>query len=261
MAIASSTTSTRKSSHNHHHNRSRPPYSPSIKSDAVSYIYDQNSNRSTSALAANANAGGSATAANRSHTSVAKQDSNMSTQMLLKQDSTASSSTICTTTTTSSSTPRQQHLLKQDSEGSRQMLIKQESIDGSGSSGCVSRQESSASLVGALLPGAVVVAGRPAHQLRHQDSASSGSKHAMLSKQDSVVSYIETKRGQLMRQDSDLASRRREAATPLAGDGGVGGISGVVGSGGSARKALCRQDSVVSFAEPRGECENGMWSG
>lgn len=176
----------------------------------------------------------------------------MSTQMLLKQDSTASSSTITTTTTTASSSQRQQYLLKQDSAGSRQMLIKQESSDGGGSSsGSVSRQESSASLVGGgAQPGAVVAAGRTAHQLRHQDSGSS--KHALLSKQDSVVSYIETKRGQLMRQDSDLASRRREASS----DGGVSGaaVGGICASGGTGRKALCRQDSVVSFAEPKGEC-------
>ena len=68
VAIPSSSTSTRKSSHYHNQNGSRKsPNSPSMKS--VSYIYDQNGKK---------------------HSSISKQDSNLSRQMLLKQDSSIS---------------------------------------------------------------------------------------------------------------------------------------------------------------------------
>lgn len=332
VAIASSTTSTRKSSHYQQRNRQQaPPYSPSIKSDAVSYIYDQNSNRAQErAAAAAAGLAGrlhgsvyqqavaivdtglpSGASTQRSHNIVAQQDSTVSTAMLLKQDSTASAATITsiasmattsasmtTTTTTATATAAtdaaaaaaanssqgRQCLLKQDSSSSRQMLIKQESSDatsmGTGSSS-VSRQDSNASLFGGSIGGGGYGGGSGScnssssgnfvrHTMRHQDSGNS--KHALLSKQDSVVSYIEAKRGQLMRQDSDLSNRRRAGSASSGGGGGSAGaeslckqdtqVSFVNGSsdsdGGLAlvgrRTALCRQDSVVSFGETRGMC-------
>lgn len=191
VAIASSSTSTRKSSH--YHNK-KAPYSPSIKSDAVSFIYDQNSNKK--------------------HNIIAKQDSNLSRQMLLKQDSNIS----------------RQSLLKQDSSGSRQMLIKQGSCDS------VQRQDSNVSR----------------QLLLKQDS--NGSKY-VLSKQDSQISYIESKKGQLIRQDSDLSKREmlmKQDSTisyiePRKGtlckqDTQISYIE-------SKKNSLCSQDSVVSFIE------------
>lgn len=191
VAIASSSTSTRKSSH--YHNK-KAPYSPSIKSDAVSFIYDQNSNKK--------------------HNIIAKQDSNLSRQMLLKQDSNVS----------------RQSLLKQDSSGSRQMLIKQGSCDS------VQRQDSNVSR----------------QLLLKQDS--NGSKY-VLSKQDSQISYIESKKGQLMRQDSDLSKRdmlikqdstisyiEPRKGTLCKQDTQISYIE-------SKKNSLCSQDSVVSFIE------------
>lgn len=147
VAIVSSSTSTRKSSH--YHNK-KAQYSPSIRSDAVSYIYDQSSQKK--------------------HNILGKQDSNLSRQMLLKQDS----------------------------HSSRQMLLKQESFSS------ISRQDSNASR----------------QMLLKQES--NGSRH-LLSKQDSQISYIDQRKGYLMRQDSDL----------------------------SKRDQLCKQDSTISYIEPR----------
>lgn len=151
VAIASSSTSTRKSSHY----AKKAQYSPSIRSDAVSYIYDQNQ-------------------AQRKHNALGKQDSNLSRQMLLKQDS----------------------------HGSRQMLLKQESFS---SGSAMSHQDSNAS---------------SRQQFVKQDS--NGSDH-LLSKQDSTISYIDARKGHLLRQDSDL----------------------------SKCDLLCKQDSTISFIEPR----------
>lgn len=97
MAIASSSTSTRKSSH--YHNK-KAQYSPSIRSDAVSYIYDQNSQRKQNMLG--------------------KQGSNLSRQMLLKQDSHSSRQMLLKQESFSS-------ISRQDSNASRQLLMKQES--------------------------------------------------------------------------------------------------------------------------------------
>lgn len=101
--MVSSSTSTRKSSH--YHNK-KNQYSPSIRSDAVAYIYDQSSQRKHNILGKQDS--------NVSHTSrqmLLKQDSHSSRQMLLKQESFSSIS-------------------RQDSNashGSRQLLNKQDS--------------------------------------------------------------------------------------------------------------------------------------
>ncbi|CAD7084671.1 unnamed protein product [Hermetia illucens] len=185
VAIASSSTSTRKSSHYQNSAKKGPCSSPSIKSDAVSYIYENNNNNSARH--------------HRHHHIVAKQDSNLSRQMLLKQDSNVS---------------RQSLLKNQDYHGSRQLLIKQES---SGGSSCVSRQDSNASR----------------QMLLKQDS--NGSRNS-LAKQDSQISYIETKRGQLMRQDSDLSKRDSYSTTDSV-------------SIDSRRGILCKQDTQISYIE------------
>lgn len=181
VAIASSSTSTRKSSHYHNNQSSsrKPPYSPPIKSDAVSYIYDSST---------------------RKHNIIAKQDSSLSRQMLLKQDSNVS----------------RQSLVKQDSTASRQALIKQDS----GSS--ISRQDSSNSR----------------QALFKQDS--NGSRH-VLSKQDSQISYIESKKGQLMRQDSDLSKRDYFSKQ----DSIISYIEP------ARRGILCKQDTQISYIESK----------
>ncbi|XP_055679384.1 neuropeptide SIFamide receptor-like isoform X2 [Lutzomyia longipalpis] len=193
VAIPSSSTSTRKSSHYHNNQSStkKPPYSPTIKSDPVSYICEHNGKKH-----------------------IAKQDSNLSRQMLLKQDSNVS---------------RQSSLLKQDSIGSRQSLTKQDTCS------TVSRQDSNNSR----------------QMLLKQES--NGSRH-MLSKQDSQISYIDSKKGQLMRQDSDLARRGlfKQDSTisyiePRKGvlckqDTQISYIE-------SKKNSLSSQDSVVSFIE------------
>lgn len=220
VAIASSTTSTRKSSH--YHNR-KPPYSPSIKSEAVSYIYDQNSNK--------------AGVLSKSHLSIVKQDSNISRQMLLKQDSSVS----------------RQSLLKQDSAGSRQLLIKQESSNGSG----VSRQDSNASsrelifchqssLASASHPflvkqdsdgpyGAEIIS--RSGKLLRQDSRCPGISDG---KSDSYISNTNTMEPSYKENVVAEISRAPESPSAL-----------IVNSLSSRKKLLCRQDSVVSFGEVR----------
>lgn len=122
VAIASSSTSTRKSSHYHNNQTSvrRPPYSPSLKSEPVAYIYEHNGKK---------------------HTTIAKQDSNLSRQMLIKQDSSISRQDSQLSRqvfkkhySSDSQFSRQdsnnscQLLIKQDSNGSRNILTNQDSI-------------------------------------------------------------------------------------------------------------------------------------
>lgn len=115
VAIASSTTSTsrRKSSHYHHnHNNSsrKSPGSPGLRkttTNAVSYIYEYNSLRR--------------------HNLMAKQDSNLSQQMLLKQDSHGSRQYLIKQESASSDGSRRL-LCQQDSNGSKMSLSKQDSV-------------------------------------------------------------------------------------------------------------------------------------
>lgn len=65
---------------------------------------------------------------------------------------------------------------------------------------------------------------------RHQDSCDSRST---LSNQDSIISYIETKRGQLVQQDSDLSKRDSQDTISIDSRPGV----------------LCKQDTQLSISD------------
>lgn len=92
-------------------------------------------------------------------------------------------------------------LLKQDSHSSRQMLLKQESFSS------ISRQDSNAS-----------------RQLLMKQESNGFFNHRQLqSEHDSQISYIDTRKGYLLRQDSDL----------------------------SKHDSLCKQDSTISYIETR----------
>lgn len=119
-AITSSTASTRKSSHYQNYNSKRcTPYSPSMKADPVSFIYDQSN-------------------MNKKHNVLSKQNSNLSRQMLLKQDSSVSRNSLLNQDSIQSS--RQilannhnkseqlgEYLSRQNSSNSCRALLKQDS--------------------------------------------------------------------------------------------------------------------------------------
>lgn len=212
MAIASSTTSNRKSSQ--YHNR-KPPYSPSIKSDAVSYIYDQNSNN--------------AAVISKSHANIVKQDSSMSRQMLLKQDSSVS----------------RQLLLKQDSAGSRQLLIKQES-----STGGVSRQDSNASSRELIFCHQSSLASSIHPLLGKQDSDGSIRAGKLLLRQDTRCSAgAETKPDSYI---SNVEPSYKGVNVVVAEvSRGPEWTPSLVDNLCSRKNVLCRQDSIVSFGEIR----------
>ena len=123
VAITSSSASTRKSSHYHNYNSTRKaaPCSPSMKSDAVSFIYDQSQSNMT-----------------KRHNGLSKQNSNLSRQMLLKQDSSVSRNSFLkqdsiqsTRQILSNNQSKSEHmteyLCRQDSSNSCQALLKQDS--------------------------------------------------------------------------------------------------------------------------------------
>lgn len=173
--LQSSSASTRKSSHYHNYQNStikRAPYSPSIKSDAVSYIYDQN--------------GGTGGVGIRKHNGIMKQDSNLSRQMLLKQDSTVSKNSFLKQDSTvsarqtminnhnrASAEHMTEYLCRQDSNNSCRALLKQ---DSDGSRCVLSKQNSQVSYV--------------------------DQRRKLFSKQDTEISFIETHKGSLSSQDS-----------------------------------------------------------
>lgn len=211
VAIASSSTSTRKSSH--YHNK-KVPCSPSVKSDAVSFIYDQNSSKK--------------------HNIIAKQDSNLSRQMLLKQDSNVS----------------RQSLLKQDSGASRQMLMKQGSCDSvqrqdsNASRQLLLKQDSNSSKY---------VLSKQHSQISYIDENKKGQlmrqgsnvlKRDILMKQDSTISYIEPRKGALFKQDTQISYIESKKNSLCSQDSVVSFIE-------NKRHKLVKQDSIVSFADEK----------
>ncbi|XP_070509164.1 neuropeptide SIFamide receptor-like [Chironomus tepperi] len=212
VAISSSSASTRKSSHYHNYNSTRKaPYSPSMKSDAVSFIYDQtnmnsNNNRNN----------------NNKHVSLSKQNSNLSRQMLLKQDSSVSRNSFLKQDSVQStrqilannqskSDHMTDYLCRQDSGNSCKALLKQ---DSNGS--ILSKQNSQ--VKESIL--------RQNFQNSYMEQ-----KRKTLSKQDTEISLIEENRGSLVNsQDSCTSLISTSSAT--------------------RRQRLVKQDSIFSFGEP-----------
>ncbi|XP_031618626.1 neuropeptide SIFamide receptor-like [Contarinia nasturtii] len=203
VAIVSSSTSTRKSSH--YHNK-KTQYSPSIRSDAVSYIYDQSSQKR--------------------HGVLGKQDSNLSRQMLLKQDSNNSRQMLLNKQESFSSISRQD---SKDSNASRQLLLKQESH---GSRHLLSKQDSQISYIDTRK-----------NYLMRQDSDLS--KRDLFCKQDSTISYIEPRKGILNKQDTQISYIESKKNSLCSQDSDASYIDH------HKRHQLVKQDSVVSFSDQR----------
>lgn len=191
VAIASSSTSTRKSSHYHnnqqqHQNSTRKSqYSPTIKTDAVSYIYESTNGTTGTATAVNGNSNSSNGNANFKKV-IAKQDSSLSRQMLLKQQD----SLLSRQSDTSSSGGSISYIESRR----RGFMCKQKSS--------LSSQESVVSFVEP----------KSRYQLVKQDSVISFAdppttppRRHVLVKQDSVISFADQpqhRRGILTKQDS-----------------------------------------------------------
>lgn len=164
VAIASSSTSTRKSSHYHNNQQQgstrKSQYSPSAKTDAVSYIYE------SSATASNGNPNFKKV--------IAKQDSSLSRQMLLKQ---------------------------QDSLVSRQSAESSISYIESRRRGFMCKQKSSLSSQESVVSFAEPPTTPRRHILVKQDSVISFAdqplhhRRGILTKQDSVFTYPTSKSG------------------------------------------------------------------
>jgi hypothetical protein len=212
--VAISTSSTRKSSHYNRYNSIREaPCSPSIKSDAVSFIYDQpNMNN------------------NRKHAGLSKQNSNLSRQILLKQDSCVSVQSA-RQVMVNKSDHMTDYLMRQDSSNSCKSLIKQDSNgsilskQNSQVSYCEAKRSFSSSIDSCSL--------RKESILRQNfQNAYMEQKRKTLSKQDTEISFIEENRPSLLinSQDSCTSLISTNSAT--------------------RRQRLVKQDSIFSFGEP-----------
>lgn len=224
VAITSSSASTRKSSHYHNYNSTRrAPYSPSMKSDAVSFIYDQSN-------------------MNKKHNVLSKQNSNLSRQMLLKQDSSVSRNSFLKQDSVQSS--RQilsnnhnkseemtEYLCRQNSANSCRALLKQDSNgsilskQNSQVSYCESKKSFSSSIDSCTDL-------RKESILRQNfQNAYKEQKQRSLSNQDTEISLIEENRGCLINSQDSCAS--------------------LISTGAAARRQrLVKQDSIFSFGEP-----------
>lgn len=225
VAITSSSASTRKSSHYHNYNSTRrAPYSPSTKSDAVSFIYDQSN-------------------LNKKHNVLAKQNSNLSRQMLLKQDSSVSRNSFLKQDSVQSS--RQilannhnkseemtEYLCRQNSANSCRALLKQDSNgsilskQNSQVSYCESKKSFSSSIDSCTDL-------RKESILRQNfQNAYMEQKQRTLSKQDTEISLIEENRGGCLINSQDSCA------------------SLISSSSAARRQRLVKQDSIFSFGEP-----------
>lgn len=219
VAIASSSTSTRKSSHYHNNQNSvrRPPYSPSIKSEPASTIYEQ---------------------FNKRHNAIAKQDSNLSRQMLIKQDSNVSRQ----------ESQLNRHVFKkhyssdsQYSNNSCQMLIKQ---DSSGSKSMLSNQDS---FISYIEP-------RKSDVLQFNKS---DKENDSFNNSNSNISYIENKRHCLTKQDSVISFAGKVTHIYLLWRIYFSfSILNIFSEDNPKRRQLIKQDSIISFYDSPRSCLN-----
>ncbi len=215
--VAISTSSTRKSSHYNKYNSTREtPCSPSIKSDAVSFIYDQS----------NMN--------NRKHAGLSKQNSNLSRQILLKQDSSVSmqSSRQILTNNQNKSDRMTDYLVRQDSANSCKTLIKQDSNgsilskQNSQVSYCESKRSFSSSI----------------------DSCTDLRKESIL-RQNFQNAYMEQKRRTLSKQDTEISLI--EESRPSSSFNSQDSCTSLISNNSTTRRQrLVKQDSIFSFGEP-----------
>lgn len=225
VAITSSSASTRKSSHYHNYNSTRraAPCSPSMKPDAVSFIYDQSN-------------------MTKKHNGLSKQNSNLSRQLLLKQDSSVSRNSLLKQDSVQSSRQilannqsksehMSEYLCRQDSANSCRALLKQDSNgsilskQNSQVSYCESKKSFSSSIDSCTDL-------RKESILRQNfQNAYMEQKRRTLSKQDTEISLIEENRGCLINSQDSCASL-------------------ISTSSAARRQRLVKQDSIFSFGEP-----------
>lgn len=226
VAITSSSASTRKSSHYHNYNSTRrAPYSPSMKSDAVSFIYDQQ----------NLNIA-------KKHNGISKQNSNLSRQMLLKQDSSISRNSFLKQDSIQSSQQilannqkqsdhMTEYLCRQDSANSCRALLKQ---DSNGS--ILSKQNSQVSYCDSKKSFSSSI-----------DSCTDLRKESIL-RQNFQNSYLEQKRRVLAKQDTEISLIEENHGSLVSSQDSSSSL--ISSSSASRRQRLVKQDSIFSFGEP-----------
>jgi hypothetical protein len=226
FAITSSTASTRKSSHYQNYNSTvrKAPYSPSMKSEVVSYIYDQSS-------------GGK----NTNHHLSKRCNSTLSAQSLMKQDSNSSRCSLLTKQESLqfakknfSSSTDSEFFQRQNSEGSNQVLLKQDSYrsilskQNSMVSYCDSMKSFSSSIESCNdLRKESILRQNYNNMQRDRDT-----KRRVLSGQDSEISVIDGGCPRGILTNAYNQDDRTISATVL------------------RRQRLVKQNSVISFGEP-----------
>lgn len=223
VAITSSSASTRKSSHyNNYNSTKRAPGSPSMKSDAVSFIYDQSNMGKKHNL--------SKQNSNLSRQMLLKQDSSVSRNSFLKQDSIQSTRQILANNQNNSE-QMTEYLCRQNSANSCRALLKQDSNgsilskQNSQVSYCESKKSFSSSIDSCTDL-------RKESILRQNfQNAYMEQKRRTLSKQDTEISLIEENRGILINSQDSCASL-------------------ISTSSAARRQRLMKQDSIFSFGEP-----------
>ncbi|KAG5675444.1 hypothetical protein PVAND_005348 [Polypedilum vanderplanki] len=239
VAITSSSASTRKSSHYNNYNSTRKaPYSPSMKSDAVSFIYDQNN------MNGNSNNANSRT----KHNGLSKQNSNLSRQMLLKQDSSVSRNSFMKQDSVQStrqilannqnkSEHMTEYLCRQDSGNSCKALLKQDSNGSilSKQNSQVSYSESKRSFSSSI------------------DSCTDLRKESIL-RQNFQNAYLEQKKKTLSKQDTEISLIEENRSGSGIGNSLINSqdscASLISTSSAMRRQRLVKQDSIFSFGEP-----------
>lgn len=230
FAITSSSASTRKSSHYQNYNstiRKAPPYSPSMKSEVVSYIYDQPTNgRKASHLSKRCNSTLSAQ-------NLMKQDSSSSRDSWMKQDSLQFSRKKFSTSTDS------EYFQRQNSANSSQALLKQDSYRS-----ILSKQNSSVSYCDSMKSFSSSI--ESCNELRKEsilrqnfNNMQKDPKRKILCKQDTDISFIEGTTTQQQQPCKGILTNGYEQTL-------------------LRRQRLQKQNSVISFGEPikYGEFEN-----
>jgi hypothetical protein len=249
FAISSSSASTRKSSHYHNYNSTRKaPYSPSMKSDAVSFIYDQTNMNGHNASIHNGN-NNAINGSTSKHAGLSKQNSNLSRQMLLKQDSSVSRNSFLKQDSVQStrqilvnnqnkSEHMTDYLCRQDSGNSCKSLLKQDSNGSilSKQNSQVSYSESKRSFSSSI------------------DSCTDLRKESIL-RQNFQNAYMEQKKKTLSKQDTEISliEENRGGSLINSQDSCASLIST---SSATRRQRLVKQDSIFSFGEP---IRSGEW--
>lgn len=208
-----------------------------MKSDAVSFIYDQSNMNGGCSTNGNANGKGK-------HAGLAKQNSNLSRQMLLKQDSSVSRNSFLkqdsvqsTRQILASNQNKSEHmteyLCRQDSGNSCRALLKQDSNGSilSKQNSQVSYSESKRSFSSSI------------------DSCTDLRKESIL-RQNFQNAYMEQKKKTLSKQDTEISliEENRGGGSLINSQDSCASL--ISTSSATRRQRLVKQDSIFSFGEP-----------